>query len=86
MGEEKTGSGHKGQSRRRKAASGGSRILLIVTGVLLAAVAAAAGSAGFFYIHETERYKEAVLPNTRINGIDATGKKGEKGRQGVAIM
>lgn len=83
MGEEKTGSGHKGQSRRRKAASGGSRILLIVTGVLLAAVAAAAGSAGFFYIHETERYKEAFLPNTRINGIDASGKTVEQVKEEI---
>lgn len=80
MGEEQTGNGRRGQSRRRTKASGGSRILPVVIGVLLAATATAAGAAGFFYIHETERYEEAFLPNTRINGIDASGKTVEQVR------
>lgn len=71
------GSG-RGRSRRKNSPHGGKKKNYRLPVIIAAAVILAAGGAAGYYVSVAHTYQEAFLPNTHINGIDASKKTVEE--------
>lgn len=64
----------RGRSRRQQTVPGKKKILFRTVGAVAAALVLAAGAGTGYYFIQAGRYETAFLPNTKINGMDVSGK------------
>lgn len=70
--------GGRGRSRRKGSLQNAEKKKTCLPAIITAAVILAAGGAAGYYVSVAHTYQEAFLPNTHINGIDASKKTVEE--------
>ena len=72
-----------GRSRRRQTVPGKKKILFRALGAVAAVLVLAAGAGTGYYFIQAGRYESAFLPNTKINGMDVSGKTADAVKEAI---
>ena len=72
-----------GRSRRRQTVPGKKKIFFRALGAVAAVLVLAAGAGTGYYFIQAGRYESAFLPNTKINGMDVSGKTADAVKEAI---